>query len=63
LLKLPVTGFWIAISGDGFSKKVLHVIQNKIITANKKPGIRGRLVSDNILFRCIEQLVERGAVI
>lgn len=63
LLKLPLSGFWIAISGDGFSKKVLHVVQNKIVLANKKSGIRGRLVSDNILFRSIEQLVERGVII
>jgi PD-(D/E)XK nuclease superfamily domain len=63
LLKLPLSGFWIAISGNGFSKKVLHTVQNKIITANKKSGIRGRLVADNILFRSIEHLVEKGAII
>src|SRR5262245_6737258 len=59
LFKLPLSGFWIAISGDGFSKKVLHIVQNKIVDANRTPGIRGRLVYDNILFRCIEQLVEK----
>jgi len=63
LLKLPLSGFWIAISGDGFSKKVLHVVQNKIVAVNKRPGIRGRLISDNILFRSIEQLVEKGVII
>lgn len=63
LLKLPLSGFWIAISGDGFSKKVLYNVQNKIVAANNKTGIRGRLVSDNILFRSIEQLVERGVMI
>jgi len=55
--------FWLIVSGDGFSPKVMQKVQNKITTNNDTRNGKkayGRLVSDPLLFRAIQKLVEKG---
>ena len=54
--------YWLIVSGQGFSQKVMHKVQNEIIKTNKQYKINGHLIYDEILFRAIETLCERGEI-
>lgn len=64
LVTCNCAGFWLVLGGGGFSKKMVHTVQNKIAALSAKHKMRGHLVFNDgpFLQRAVERLVERGEI-
>jgi hypothetical protein len=52
--------FWLVLKGHGFRERILRHMEKKVRKINEAFNLSGRIIYEELLYREIEQLVERG---